>query len=112
MKPFIVGFRDTITRRRRMPGHYHEDHGEYVEGSVEETEIRASVQPLAIEDSDFVGGAQLVERVKVYVPEPDALVAAFATSVADEVVIGTKTYVVEESRSWPSHTRATVLRET
>ena len=105
-------FPDTITRRRRMPGYYHDQTGAYVEGSVEEVDLRASVQPLAIEDSDFVGGALLVERAKVYVPEPDALVAAFDQSVADEVLIGTKTYVVEESRSWPSHTRATVLRET
>ena len=112
MRPLIVGYRDTITRRRRSPGGYDENTGAPVPGVVTETELRASVQPLAIEDSDFVGGVQLVERIKVYVPESDALVAAFDQSVADEVVIGTKTYTVEVSRSWPTHTRATVLRTT
>ena len=110
MKPFIVGFNDTIVRRRAGPGM--RVRGEWVPGPVVETELAASVQPLALEDADIAGGAQLIERFKIFVSQPDALVAAFDESVADEVVIGTKTYTVEESRSWPSHTRATVVRVT
>ncbi|MDE0052601.1 MAG: hypothetical protein OXO52_22695 [Rhodospirillales bacterium] len=74
-------FPDTITRKRTAPGGY--ERGQYVEGAVTETTLRASVQPLAIEDSDFVGGAQLVERLKVYVPQLDALLAAFDICLPD-----------------------------
>ena len=59
-----------------MPGHYNE-HDEYVEGAVEETTLRASVQPLSLEDADEAGGVSVSERLSVYVPEPDALSAAF-----------------------------------
>ena len=105
-------FPDTITRRRQGPGGF-DVHGEWKSGPVTEIELRASVQPLALEDADFVGGAQLVDRLKVYIPEPDALGAAFDDREADRVVIDSCEYVVEESRSWPgSHTRATILRAT
>lgn len=110
------GFPDTITRRRTMPGH-RDEHGEYVKGSTVDTELRANVQPLALTDSDFVGGAQVLERLKVYVPDDaegdDALAAAFDDSTADEVVYDGKTYEVEESRRYRgSHVRATLLRAT
>ena len=105
-------FPETITRRRQAPGHYNSA-GEYVEGAITETELRASVQPLKLEDSDFLGGVSLLERLRVYVPQPDALAAAFDDRQADKVVVAGIEYVVEESRSWPdSHTRATILRET
>lgn len=105
-------FPDTITRRRQGEGDYDET-GSYVEGAVTETELQASVQPLEIEDIDAVGGEQLSERLKVYIPQPGALSAAFDDSRADEVLYGGNEYVVEESRSWPgSHTRATLLRQT
>ncbi|MDE0387834.1 MAG: hypothetical protein OXI75_03950 [Rhodospirillales bacterium] len=81
MKPFVVGFADTITRRRSAPGM--RVRGKYVEGAAMETTLRASVQSLALEDSDFVGGAQLIERLKVYVPQPDALLAAFDACLPD-----------------------------
>ena len=105
-------FPDTITRRREFPGHRNE-FGEWVPGGVEETPFRASVQPLALEDRDFVGGAQLSNRVKVYVPEADALVAAFENRSADRVVLSDGgVFSVEESRSWSgSHCRAILLRE-
>ncbi len=103
-------FPDRILRRRAGPGM--RVRGEWVPGPVVETELAASVQPLALEDADISGGAQLVERIKVYIPESDALAAAFDESIADEVVIGAKTYTVEESRSWPTHTRATLVRAT
>ena len=107
----IRRFADTITRRRQGPSDY-DQYGEWAEGAVEDTEMAASVQPLALDDADIVGGVSLVERRRVYVPEPDALAAAFEDSVADRVLIDGKEYVVEESRSWPTHTRATLLRQT
>lgn len=112
MNPFVVGFTDTIVRRRQMPGERN-SYGEFVPGAVIDTELRASVQPLSVEDLDLVEGARLSERLKVFVPQPDALAAAFDDGCADQVVLGQKTYVVEESRSWASsHTRAILLRET
>ena len=38
--------------------------------------------------------------------------AAFEDSVADRVDIDGRDFVIEESRSWPTHTRATALRQT
>ena len=76
-----------------------------------ETELRASVQPVRLEDDDTEGGAQFLERLRIYVPMEGALRAAFEDSVADEVVIDGKVYVVERSESWrASHTRADVVR--
>ena len=70
------------------------------------------MQPLALEDSDFVGGAQLVERLKVYLPASSGdLRAAADDSPADQVVYKGKVYTVEESRTWPRFTRGTLLRE-
>lgn len=104
-------FPDTIIRRRQAPGAYNSA-GEWTPGAVTETELRASVQPLALEDTDLVAGADLTERRKVYVPEADALRAAADDAMADEVEVDGVRFVVEESRSWPGspHTRATILR--
>ena len=105
-------FPDVIVRRRQAPGDFNTV-GEWVPGALTETELMASLQPLHLEDSDIAGGAQLVERLRVYVPAPDALAAAFDDREADSVLYDGKTFVVEESRSWRgSHTRATLLRET
>ena len=71
----IRRFPDTITRRRQEPGDYNL-YGEWVEGAMVGTVLAASVQPLKLEDSDLVGGVQLSERLRVYVPAPDALAAA------------------------------------
>ena len=60
-------FPDVVTRRRTMPGAPNE-FGEWIEGAVRETLLQASVQPLAVEDADFVGGSQLQARAKIYVP--------------------------------------------
>ena len=38
--------------------------------------------------------------------------AAFEDSVADRIVYDRLEYVIEESRSWSTHTRATALRQT
>ena len=103
-------FQNTITRLRSGPGSY--VNGEWVPGTETEVELRAAVQPLALEDADFVGGAQLQERLKVYLPASSGdLRAAFDDAPADQVVYKGKVYTVEESRTWPKHTRATLLRE-
>ena len=74
-------FRDTITRLRTAPGGH--VRGQYEPGPVTETDLRCSVQPLAIEDKDFVGGDRLEERLKCYIPMPDALLAAFDICLPD-----------------------------
>ena len=57
--------------------------GQYEPGPVTETDLRCSVQPLDVEDSDFAGGSRLEERLKVYVPRRDALLAAFDVCVPE-----------------------------
>ena len=104
-------FPQTITRRRTAPGR-RGDYGQWAPGAVTETEFRASVQPIGLEDVDLEGGSKFSRRLAVYVPEPDALAAAFDQAEADVVIYRTLEYVVEKSQSWPgSHTRAIVLRE-
>ena len=104
-------FPDKIPRLRETPADRNAA-GEHVAGAIIETELRASVQAIALTDADIAGGVSLVERFKIYVAEPDALRAAFDDSVADRVLIDGREFVVEESRSWPgSHTRATILRQ-
>ena len=105
-------FPDTIARLRGSPTERNSA-GEYTAGAVVETAFRASVQPLALTDADIAGGVQLSESFKVYIPSPDALVAAVDDSVADRVLWNSKIFSVVESRSWAgSHTRATILRAT
>ena len=105
-------FPDTITRRRRAPVDY-DKYGDRVKAYMVETELRAAVQPIALEDRDLVSGAQLVERLKVFVPASsgDLRAASDDLGEADKVVYGGKVYTVEESRTWPRFTRATLLRE-
>ncbi len=43
-------------------------YGEFEPGPVVETIYPARVLPLSLEDSDFVGGVSLLERLKVYIP--------------------------------------------
>ena len=87
--------------------------GEYVPGTVEETDFPASVQPMSLEDADDAGGVSVSERLSVYVPEAGALSAAFGDSEADKALVEGVMYTVEESQSWRgSHTRAILLRET
>ena len=104
-------FPDTIIRRRSGAGGYVS--GEWVPDADAETELRASVQPITLEDADIAGGVQLVERLKVFVPASAGdLRAAADDSSADQVICKGKVYVVEESRTWPKFTRATLLRKT
>ena len=106
-------FPDTITRRRRAPGDRNV-FGEWVQGAVTETDLRASVQPLKLEDADVEGGARLQERLRVYVPGLHALIAAFGDREADRVLVDGAEYVVESSSTWSgnsAHTKAVLLRE-
>ena len=41
--------------------------GEWIPGATIDEELRASVQPLKLEDADLAGGSQLVDRMKVFV---------------------------------------------
>ena len=75
------------------------DFGVFVPGTVEETTFRASIQPLGLEDADHAGGVQVSHRLNVYVPEPDALAAAFDEANADTVIVDGLEYSVEESQS-------------
>ena len=106
-------FRDTIIRRRRSPVDY-DAYGDRVDNAyMVETELKCAVQPLSLEDADLVGGAQLIERLKCYVPASsgDLRAASDDLGEADQVEYQGKVYVVEESRTWPKFTRATLLRE-
>ena len=106
-------FPDTITRRRFPGTGSFNSFDEYVPDPPVERDLRASVQPLLLEDADTAAGVRYSNRFKVYVPEPDALAAAFEESVADKVVYDGMEYVVTESASWSgSHTQAVILRET
>ena len=105
-------FPDAIIRRRRGADTFNA-FGEVVPGPITESTLRASVQPMNLEDADFAGGVSVSSRLSVYVPEPGALVAAFEDATADTAVVDGLEYVVEESQSWRgSHTRAVLLRET
>ena len=103
-------FPETITRVR-SEGPYSDDYGRPITPAAVETELKASVQPLSLEDEAFVGGTQLIERLKVYVPASEGdLLAAFDADLADQVIYKGKTYTVEESRTWPKYTRAMLIR--
>ena len=68
---------------------------------------------MKLEDIDTTEGARVSHRLKVFIPEPGALAAAFDEAQADHVVVDGLDYIVEESQSWRgSHTRAVLLRET
>ena len=65
-------------------------------------------------DDVFKWGADIFRgQSRDYVNESGALLrAAFDDAVADRIDYGGTDFVIEESRSWPSHTRATALRQT
>ena len=58
-------FPDTITRIREGPG-MRNSFGEWQAGQSEEFELRASIQPVKLEDSDLAGGSQLIQRLRCY----------------------------------------------
>ena len=110
MKLSARRFPHTITRKRQAAGAFN-DFGEFEPGAVEEVELRANVQPISLEEQDAAEGGRLDQRLRVYVPQPDALIAAFEDRQADAVLVDGVEYTVERSRSWRgSHTRATLLR--
>lgn len=102
-------FPDTIRRLRASAGSQ-DDYGRRIAPTVTEATFRASVQPIALEDIDFQGGAQLRDRRVCYVPEPGALLAVRDDAEADKVLLENgREYVVESSESWPGHTKAILL---
>ena len=112
MRLSVRRFPDTI-RRLRASASSQDDYGRYVPPTVTEATFPASVQPIALEDVNFQGGAQLRDRMVCYVPEPDALLAARDDAEADRVLLESgREYVVERSESWPGHTKAVLLAET
>ena len=60
-------FPSEVVRRRQGPG-TRNFYGEFKHGPVVETIFPAKVLPLSLEDTDFVGGVSLLERLKVFVP--------------------------------------------
>ena len=60
-------FPNEVVRRRQGPG-TRNFYGEFEPGPVVETIYPAKVLPLSLEDTDFVGGVSLLERLKVFVP--------------------------------------------
>ena len=104
-------FRHVVTRRRMAVGH-RDEFGEWIPARRVETAFRASVQPLGQQDAELVGGSQLSDRRAVYIPEPDALRAAFDDGEADHVLFDGVDFVVTNSWSWPGHTKSHILRET
>ena len=122
--------------------------GEWQAGRFMDAELRASVQPLKLEDAELSGGDQLQHRLKVFVlprreristaaatllwngdpltlggdpltlyagfeiADRHALAAAFEQAGADRVIVDGAEFVVLESRTWRSFTRATLFRET
>ena len=60
-------FPHEIIRQRQGPGTTN-FYGEFEPGAINESVFPARVLPLTLEDSDFVGGVSLVERLKVFVP--------------------------------------------
>ena len=107
-----------ITRKRSGPP-TRNYFNELVPGVVTETELRASVQPVRLEDVPTVGGQQYQEYLSAFVPAGQvpgetgaALAGAFDEAIADKVVYEGKTYFVDVSKDWPgSHTEATLGRE-
>ena len=102
-------FPTTITRRRAGPG-ARDRHGEFQPGATVETPLRASIQPIRMEDFDEQSGARLEDMKRVYVPSPGALLAARETAEADDVVIGGVVYRVSQTEAWRGFTRALVVR--
>ena len=57
-------FPNEVVRRRQGPSDY-TAYGEFEPGQIVKTIFPARVLPLSLEDSNFVGGVSLVERLKV-----------------------------------------------
>ena len=75
-------FPDRIVRLRQIEGEYNPA-GEWQPGGVVEEKFSASVQPVTQQDLDAVEGSRLSERIVVYTPGEDVLLAASETAEAD-----------------------------
>ena len=67
-------FPTKIIRLRQAPGRFNQ-YGEFEAGPTFETLLSANVQPVSLADSDITGGAQLIERLKVFVPYAPEIVS-------------------------------------
>ena len=67
MRPALRRFPDVVVRRREGPGGY-SAYGEPSPGAVVTAALPASIQPISLQDQNFVGGEMLRERIKVYCP--------------------------------------------
>ena len=116
-------FPNEVVRRRQAPGaaNFYGEF-EFEPGTVIETIYPARVLPLSLEDSDFVGGTSLLERLKVFVPrgivpvrgEGDALTWAGSVLTWNGAPLrwggGDGTLVAENSEAFPSRIRGSPSR--
>lgn len=102
---------DTIVRLREAPGSH--DPGGWSPGPVTETTLAASVQPLGLSSLPGEPGDQYLDRLRVFVADPDDLAAAFDDRRADRVrLTDGRVFKVQQSETWPgSHTEAMLIRE-
>lgn len=66
-RPALRRFPREVIRRRQGAGVWNV-YGEYEAGPIARVILPASIQPLSLEDNDLVGGSQLAERMRVFVP--------------------------------------------
>ena len=107
-----------ITRRRQGPPSRNY-FNELVPGPIVETALRASVQPVRLQDVPTEGGQQYQGHLLAFVPDGQipgetgaALAGAFDGSLADRVVYDGLEYAVDVSKHWEGkHTEATLQRE-
>ena len=66
-RPAIRRFPNEVIRRRVGPESYNE-FGEHVPGAVVTAILPGAIEPVSLEDNELVGGQQLSERIRVFVP--------------------------------------------
>ena len=111
-------FPHEITRKRSGPPS-RDFYNELVPGVVVETALRASVQPIELQDVPTEAGQQFSGRLRAFVPDNQvpgetgaALAGAFDGSLADRVEYDGLTYSIDVTKHWRgSHVVAELLRE-
>ena len=94
-------------------------YNELVPGPIVSTALRASVQPIELQDVPTEAGQQLSGRLRAFVPDNQvpgetgpALRGAVVDGLADAVEFGGIRYAVDKSEHWRgSHVVAELLRE-
>ena len=107
MRLSLRRFPDTITRIRKTGRRVN---GLWVDDPPVETTHRCTVQPVSLESEPEREGERPIERVRVFVPKPDALRAANDDGEADLVRWFNREYTVERSEAWGIYTQAILLR--